>query len=79
MNPFLDCRACVERASDHVDGDLRGAAHFVTRVHLWLCKDCRIHVRQLRATVKVLGDVGSEPTLGADRKRALLEALRAKR
>ncbi len=79
MNPLLDCRACVERASEHVDGELRGAARLVTRVHLWLCKDCRRHVDQLRTTVKVLGDAGPEPTLAADRKRALLDALRAKR
>ena len=73
---FLDCRTCVERASELIDGELPAGARLVTRVHLFLCRDCRLHVDQLKATVKVMHGLEPPPGLAEERKRALLEALR---
>jgi anti-sigma factor RsiW len=74
--PFFDCRACVERLSEFLDGELPRAARFVTAVHLRWCKDCRVHAEQMRATVALLHAQGShDEPLRDETKRALLEAL----
>jgi hypothetical protein len=78
--PFFDCRACVESASDFRDGRLPPVAGFVTRVHLRLCRDCRVHLEQLETTVKALRAEGARGKgLGDESKRALLEGLRKRK
>jgi hypothetical protein len=62
-----------------MDGRLSRTARIVTRVHLLLCRDCRVHMDQLRTTLKVLHAVEPLPRLPHERKHAILEALRGRR
>jgi len=79
MNVLFDCRRCVERASELVDGELSWIASLVTRLHVLGCRDCRVHVDQLRTTLKVVHGSSPGATLPEDRRRAVLEALRRRR
>lgn len=79
MKALFDCRLCVQRASDFVNGDLSATSRLVTRLHLVLCRDCRVHVNQLETTVKLLHELEPDPTLADETKRALIEALRARK
>ncbi len=75
--PFFDCRACVERGSELLDGELPLVTRFVTSVHVRFCKDCRAHTEQLRQTIEIVRAAQGERRdgLGEDAKRALLEKL----
>ncbi len=78
--PFFDCRACVEHASEFLDGELPRVTALVTAVHLRFCRDCRMHAKQLKATVKMLGAQSRhDDGLRDETKGALFEALRAER
>lgn len=74
---MMTCAQVAELARQHTDGPLPMGM----RVHLAMCKHCRRYLRQLRATVALLG--GLDDAAAADDEApldpALAEALRARR
>ncbi len=73
--PFFDCRACVEHASELLDGELPPLTRFVLAVHARFCQDCRAHVAQLETTVEVVRHAVPADRLGGETRRALLDEL----
>lgn len=64
---MLQCHEVADQMSDYVDGVLPWRQRLAIRLHLALCVFCRTAVRQLRATITVLGQFGqSQPPVDAD-------------
>ena len=61
-----NCRDVTDRTSDFIDGELDFVSRVKIRLHLLYCRQCRRFVRQMRATVGLLGGgIDSEPPPGA--------------
>jgi predicted anti-sigma-YlaC factor YlaD len=72
---FLPCREFTRDATDHLEGAQTGLRAWRVRLHLLVCRGCRVYRDQLRATTTVLrahsGDAGEG--------RRMLEALAKKK
>ena len=74
---MLNCREVTNRASDLIEGDLDVVTRLKIKAHLLACRHCRRFVRQMRATVALLGSGGDDESpapVGDD----LLAAYKAK-
>lgn len=70
----LSCRDVTERASEYLDGDLPRWQRLRVRLHLFICRDCRRYVRQLRAVVDALRRLPST-TVSDETVRSLFESI----
>jgi predicted anti-sigma-YlaC factor YlaD len=52
---MLKCQEVTGRASDYIDGDLNILSRFRIRLHLLTCRHCRRFMRQMQATIDLLG------------------------
>ncbi len=52
---MASCREVTNRTSDLIDGELDLMSRLKVRLHLLACRNCRRFVRQMRATVGLLG------------------------
>ncbi|HAO24235.1 MAG: anti-sigma factor [Methylophaga sp.] len=48
---MLKCRDIEAMASDYLDKDLSFQQRMAFKLHLFLCHNCRNHVRQLKTTI----------------------------
>ena len=53
----LPCRDLVELATDYLDGALESAVADAVRRHLELCPACVEYLRQIRHTVRLIGEL----------------------
>ncbi|MGH2743734.1 MAG: anti-sigma factor family protein [Thermoleophilaceae bacterium] len=56
----LRCRDLVELVTEYLDAVLRDRDRDLFEAHLAGCRDCRIHLDQMRQTISALGDLPSE-------------------
>jgi len=56
---MMACREVTELASQHLDGELPLGKRVAFRLHVMMCRHCRRYLRQLRATIVLLGTIGS--------------------
>jgi anti-sigma factor RsiW len=71
----ISCQELVELVTDYLDGALPGELAARFERHVEACSGCRTHLEQIRATIRVTGELTPE-SLGPDAERALLEAFR---
>jgi anti-sigma factor RsiW len=73
--PPLTCVELVELVTDYLEGALppREARRFED--HIAMCEGCTAYVEQMRATLRVLGEIPPE-TLSPEAERELLDAFR---
>ncbi|MCP4383955.1 MAG: zf-HC2 domain-containing protein [Hyphomicrobiales bacterium] len=72
---MLRCSEVTRHSSDYIDGELPLMLQLQVRLHLMACRHCRRFVRQMRATVALLGhESESEETVDDD----LISAYRTK-
>lgn len=76
--PLFDCRLAVERGTDYLDEALPAWERLTMWLHLKGCRDCRVHLRNLRQTATMLGQQPPE-TLSPNRREELLAALKRHR
>ncbi len=77
---MLSCRDVHDLASAHIDRELPWRRRMAVRLHLAMCKHCRRLMRQLRATVAVLGRVkDADPPVSPEREAALVELFKRER
>ena len=74
---MLKCREVTDRASELIDGDLDLVTRLRVRAHLVACRECRRFIRQMRATVELLGSLDRSGERPADER--LVAAYRSKR
>jgi anti-sigma factor RsiW len=53
----ITCRQVVALVTDYLDGRLPRGEHDLFEAHLAECEDCTEHVRQIRTTVALTGQV----------------------
>ncbi|MGD8574816.1 MAG: zf-HC2 domain-containing protein [Gammaproteobacteria bacterium] len=76
---MLKCAELAESATEYLEGSLTPLARFRVRVHLLICEQCRVYMRQLRMTARALRLLGAERTPGEQETEALIEKLREAR
>lgn len=74
----MACREVVELLGDHLDGRLAPRERARLERHIGGCAGCRVHLEQVRLTVRALGAAGGEQP-GAAVPEDLLRALRKRR
>ena len=52
---MITCKDIAKEAHDLLDGDMGMMQRLRVRWHLFICKHCRNYIRQLRLTLKTLG------------------------
>jgi anti-sigma factor RsiW len=52
---MLTCREIAELVTDWAEGRLSFRDRLRFQLHLGLCRNCRVYVRQVKATVRALG------------------------
>lgn len=75
---MMTCRDVTALASQHLDGELPIGKRLAIRMHVLMCRHCRRYLRQLRATVLLLGTLrgaDAAPTPPSDALIAGLAAL----
>jgi anti-sigma factor RsiW len=73
--PPLTCVELVELVTDYLEGALPPDDARRFEEHLGTCEGCTAYVAQMRATVRVLGEIPPEG-LSPDAERELLHAFR---
>jgi anti-sigma factor RsiW len=71
----MSCQELVELVTDYLDGAMPTELASRFERHIESCSGCRTHLEQIRATIRVTGQLSPE-LLGADAERALLDAFR---
>lgn len=56
----MTCRDLTELVSDYLEGSLPLRDRFRFQLHVGTCRNCRAYLRQMRQTLRVLGELPSE-------------------
>jgi anti-sigma factor RsiW len=72
----LSCQELVELVTDYLDGALSEAERGRFDAHLATCDGCSRYVEQMRATLRVTGEL-TPASLSPEAEESLLEAFRA--
>ncbi|MDO8827368.1 zf-HC2 domain-containing protein [Methylophaga sp.] len=65
---MLKCRDIEAMASDYLDKDLPFQQRMAFRLHLFLCHNCRNHVRHLKTTILSLQQLSATRSVIVDDK-----------
>ncbi len=71
----LSCRELVEVVDDYLEGEMAPAARLRVERHLALCRDCLVHLEQMRETIAAVGRL-SPDELEPEVRDGLLQAFR---
>jgi len=69
----LTCQELVELVTDYLEDALPAETRLRFDLHLAACPDCRAHVEQMRATIRLLGRADCE-SLPESLRRSLVAA-----
>jgi predicted anti-sigma-YlaC factor YlaD len=58
---MLSCKQITELVTDYLEGRMPLSRRMSFRLHLGMCAPCRAYLRQMQATVEVLGRLPEEP------------------
>jgi predicted anti-sigma-YlaC factor YlaD len=58
---MLSCKELTELATDYLEENLRWRERIRVRVHLWMCRNCRTYVDQMRKVIELLRRLPAEP------------------
>lgn len=63
---MLSCKEIIELVTDYLEGRMRLADRMRFQMHIGMCKHCRAYLRQMKATVSVLGQLPDEEAMPDD-------------
>ncbi len=72
---MLTCRELTELVTDYVEGRLSFLDRLRFQMHLGMCRSCRAYLRQVKQTIRALGELPPE-SIPPDMQRALCERFR---
>ena len=75
LHKDIVCRQAVELVTDYLEGTLSRRDRERFEAHLRACDGCDEYLRQIRATIRILGNVQPED-LEPETRRGLLELYR---
>lgn len=58
---MLTCKELTEWATDYLEEDLPWSQRLRVRMHLWMCRNCRRYLDQMRTVISLLGRLPTEP------------------
>lgn len=67
----MTCVEFVEMVTDYLEGSMTFWGRVRFHLHLGLCFGCRVHLKQMRQTIQVLGQLPQEPVPPAVRDELL--------
>lgn len=67
----MSCRELVELVTEYLDDALTARDRDLFLAHLEECRDCRVHLDQMRQTIAALADLPAERLSEPDRERLL--------
>lgn len=75
---MITCRELTELVTEYVEGRMSFVDRTRFQVHLGTCKGCRAYVRQMKATIGMLGALGKQepPALAPEVESEMLERFR---
>lgn len=68
----MTCKEFVEIITDYLEGTLSLSGRIRFHLHLGLCLGCRIYLKQMRQTIRMVGRLPQEPVPQAIREELLL-------
>ena len=71
----ISCQELVELVTDYLEGGMPAELHARFERHVESCTGCRTYLDQMRAAIRVTGELTPE-TLSPEAERALLGAFR---
>jgi anti-sigma factor RsiW len=71
----LSCQELVELVTDYLEGGMPDELAARFERHIESCSGCRAHLEQIRATIRVTGELSPE-SLSPEAERTLLDAFR---
>lgn len=71
----ISCQELVELITDYLEGGLGAEVRARFERHIESCSGCHAHLEQIRATIRVTGELSPE-SLTSDAEQALLQAFR---
>lgn len=72
---MLNCRDVTQHASDYLDKTLPLGQRLKLRLHLFMCIHCRRYLKQLRATIGLIGQSDFKPVSGQDAETITVKIL----
>ena len=63
---MLTCKQITELVTDYLEGRMRLADRMQFQLHVGMCKHCRAYLRQMKATVAVLGQLPDDAVMPDD-------------
>jgi predicted anti-sigma-YlaC factor YlaD len=73
---MLTCREVTEVVTDYLEGSLSFAQRLRFHLHVGMCRHCRAYLRQMKLTIRALGELPGEPT-SPEMPEELLQRFRA--
>jgi predicted anti-sigma-YlaC factor YlaD len=58
---MLTCQQLTELVTEYLEGRMSFWRRAQFQMHLGMCKRCRAYIHQMKATVRILGRLPSEP------------------
>jgi hypothetical protein len=52
---MFSCKDVTEKANQYIDSELPFSQRLNMRLHLFVCVNCRLYLKQLQTTIQVLG------------------------
>jgi predicted anti-sigma-YlaC factor YlaD len=68
---MLTCRELTELITEYLEGRMSFWQRVQVQMHLGMCRHCRAYLRQMKATIQMLGKLPAEP-IPPDIERELL-------
>lgn len=63
---MLTCKEVTELVTDYLEGRMSLADRMRFQMHVGMCKHCRAYLRQMKATVAVLGQMPEDAEMPDD-------------
>lgn len=58
---MLTCQELIELVTEYAEGRLPWSRYLAFQMHLGMCRHCRAYVKQVRLTVRIVGQVPAQP------------------
>ncbi len=58
---MLTCKELTELITDYLEGRLSFSQRMRFQLHVGLCRHCRAYLRQMKMTIRTLGQIAKEP------------------
>jgi anti-sigma factor RsiW len=58
---MLTCQQITEVCTDYLDGRMSFGQRLSFQLHLGMCRHCRIYLKQMKTTIRTVGQLPDEP------------------